>query len=141
FAPGAPPCRRLAVTAMDEGRVDEGRRGPITAGLMLCLFMIAIDTTVVNVALPHMQASLSASPEQITWVITSFIVGMAIATPISGWLGGRVGVKPMMLGCVGLFTLSSVLCGIAQNMPEMVLFRLLQGVTGAPMLPLAQAVL
>ncbi len=121
--------------------VAEGRRGPITAGLMLSTFMIAMDTTVVNVSLPHMQGSLSASPEQITWVLSSFIVAQAVATPISGWLASRVGSKTMLLACMGLFTLSSVLCGMAVNLPQMVLFRVLQGATGAPMGPLAQAVM
>jgi DHA2 family multidrug resistance protein len=117
------------------------RRGPITAGLMIASFMIAIDMTVVNVSLPHMQGELSASPEQITWVLTSFIVATAVMTPLSGWLSARIGMKAMMLWCIGLFTASSVLCGVAANLPQMVIFRILQGVTGAPMLPLSQAVL
>ena len=69
---------------------DARHRGLITAGLMLSMFMISIDTTVINVALPHMQASLSAAPDQITWTITSLIMAMAVATPISGWLGSRL---------------------------------------------------
>jgi DHA2 family multidrug resistance protein len=119
----------------------EGRRGWITAGLMLASFMIALDMTVVNVSLPHMQGNLSASPEQITWVLTSFIVGTAVVTPLSGWLAERLGFKTMLLTCVLLFTGASVLCGAAANLPQMVLFRVLQGLTGAPMLPLSQAVM
>jgi DHA2 family multidrug resistance protein len=120
---------------------DAGRRGVITGGLMLSMFMISIDTTVINVALPHMMASLSASPDQITWTITSLIMAMAVATPISGWLAARLGLKPMLLLCLAMFTLSSVLCGLATSLPQMVLFRVLQGLTGAPMMPLSQTVL
>jgi DHA2 family multidrug resistance protein len=120
---------------------DDRRRGLITAGLMLSMFMISIDTTVINVALPHMQASLSASPDQITWTITSLIMAMAVATPISGWLAARLGLKPMLLLCLTLFTISSLLCGAATSLPMMVLFRVAQGLSGAPMMPLAQTVL
>ncbi len=116
-------------------------RGPITAGLILAQVMGALDVTVVNVALPHMQASLSASPEQITWVITSYMIAMAAATPVAGWLASRFGVKPVLLVCVAGFTITSVLCGIAVTLPEMVLFRTLQGLSIAPMAPVAQAVL
>jgi DHA2 family multidrug resistance protein len=117
------------------------RRGPITAGLMLAVFMISTDASIVNVALPQMQGSLSASAEQITWVLTSFIVAQAMMIPISGWIGDRFGVKVMLLASVGLFTLMSVLCGTATSLPEMVVFRLLQGMSGAPAAPLAQAVM
>jgi DHA2 family multidrug resistance protein len=118
-----------------------GRRGPITVGLMFSMFMISIDTTVVNVCLPQMQASLSAAPDQITWVITSFVLSMAVATPISGWLAARIGLKSMLIGCLLLFTASSVLCGAATSLPELVLFRVLQGIGGGPMLPLSQTAL
>jgi DHA2 family multidrug resistance protein len=121
--------------------LDPGRRGPITVGLMLSSLMIALDMTVVNVSLPHMQGALSASPEQITWVLTSFIVAQAVTTPISGWLSARLGLKTMVLAFASLFTLTSVLCGMATNLPEMVIFRVLQGITGAPMIPLCQTVL
>jgi DHA2 family multidrug resistance protein len=122
-------------------KIDERNRGPITAGLVVSMFMVAIDTTVINVALPHMQASLSASPETITWIITSFIVSMAVATPIAGWLAARVGLKTMLIGSVTLFTISSVACGLATSLPEMVLFRIMQGLTGGPMMPLSQTAL
>ena len=116
-------------------------RGPITIGIMLATVMGALDTTVVNVALPHMQGSLSASPEQITWIITSYIVATAVTMPLSGWLSGRFGLKTMLLVCIAGFTVASVLCGMATSLPEMVLFRLLQGMLAAPLTPLAQAVL
>jgi DHA2 family multidrug resistance protein len=116
-------------------------RGPITLGIMMAAVMSALDTTVVNVALPHMQGSLSASPEQITWVLTSYIVASAVMTPVSGWLAARLGLKLMLLVVVGGFTVASVLCGMATSLPEMVVVRMLQGVLAAPLMPLAQAVL
>jgi DHA2 family multidrug resistance protein len=121
--------------------IEDSRRGLITLGLMAAAFMSLLDTTVVNVAMPHMQGSLSASPEQITWVVTSYIVASAVATPVSGWLAARLGVKPMMLLTVTGFTVTSMLCGVAANMPQMVVFRMLQGVTAAPLNPLCQAIL
>jgi DHA2 family multidrug resistance protein len=116
-------------------------RGPLTFGLLISVFMISVDATMVNVALPMMQGELSASAEQITWVLTSFVVVQAMMIPISGWLAARFGAKPMLLLCVTAFTLVSVLCGIATSLPEMVLFRLLQGISGAPVSTLAQAVM
>jgi DHA2 family multidrug resistance protein len=116
-------------------------RGPITLGLMMATIMSILDTTVVNVALPHMQGSLSASREQITWVITSYIVATAVMTPMSGWLSSRVGLKRLILIAVAGFTVSSMLCGIAADMRQMVIFRVLQGITGAAIAPICQAVL
>jgi DHA2 family multidrug resistance protein len=119
----------------------ESRRGLITAGLMVATFIGALDMTVVNVSLAHMQGSLSASVEQITWVLTSYIVASAMATPLSSWLSTRFGLKTMFLACVGMFTLASLLCGLAVSLPEMVALRALQGIAFAPITPLAQAVL
>jgi DHA2 family multidrug resistance protein len=120
---------------------EPARRGPIAAGLLLAALINGLDMTVVNVSLPHMQASLSASPEQITWVLTFFLTAQAVTTPISGWLAERLGMKTMLLACVALFTLTSMLCAVATSLPQMVVFRALQGVTGAPLVPLSQAVL
>jgi DHA2 family multidrug resistance protein len=116
-------------------------RGPITLGIMMAAVMSALDTTVANVALPHMQGNLSASPEQITWVLTSYIVATAVMTPMTGWLAARLGLKRMLLITVAAFTAISVLCGLATTLPEMVVFRTLQGVAAAPLMPLGQAVL
>jgi DHA2 family multidrug resistance protein len=118
-----------------------GARGPITAGIMLATVMSSLDTTVVNIALPHLQGSLSASPEQITWVLTSYIVATAVTMPISGWLAARVGLKPLLITCIIGFTVTSILCGLATSLPAMVAFRLLQGITAAPIAPLSQTVL
>jgi DHA2 family multidrug resistance protein len=121
--------------------ISAANRGPITAGIMLATVMGALDTTVVNVALPHMLASLSASPERITWVITAYIVATAVTMPVSGWLAARFGAKFILLLTIVGFTVASVLCGLATSLPEIVLFRVLQGAMAAPMMPLGQAVL
>src|ERR1700757_1571031 len=102
-----------------------------TGGLMLATLMVTIDMTIANVALPHMQGSLSASQEQMTWVITSYIVATAIMTPLSGWLSMKIGRKQLFLISAVSFVAMSVLCGMATSLPEMVLFRFLQGVAGA----------
>jgi DHA2 family multidrug resistance protein len=108
---------------------------------MLAVVMQAIDSTIANVALPHMQGSLSASSDQITWVLTSYIVANAIMTPLTGWLSLKIGRKPMFLMAIVSFTFASVLCGVATSLPEMVLFRLMQGMAAAGMMPLSQAAL
>src|SRR5882757_11272597 len=120
---------------------DAKNRWPITISIMLATVMNSLDTTIANVALPHIQGSVSASPEQITWVLTSYIVAAAIMTPLSGWLSDRIGRKRMFLISIGGFTVASMLCGIATSLPEIVLFRVLQGVFGAALIPLSQAVL
>jgi DHA2 family multidrug resistance protein len=108
---------------------------------MLATIMQALDTTIANVALPYMQGSLSATVDQINWVLTSYIVAAAIATPVTGFLEQRLGRKRLFLIAVAGFTAASVLCGIAGSLPEMVAFRLLQGLFGASLVPLSQAVL
>jgi DHA2 family multidrug resistance protein len=113
----------------------------VTVGVMMAVLLQVLDTTIANVALPHMQASLSASQDTINWVLTSYIVSSAIALPISGWLADKVGRKRLLLISVMLFTIASVLCATATSLTEMVLFRALQGVGGAFIVPLAQATL
>jgi MFS transporter, DHA2 family, multidrug resistance protein len=116
-------------------------RGWITVSIMLATFMQGVDTTIANVALPHMQGSLSASQDQIAWVVTSYIVAAAIMTPLTGWLAGRFGIKYVFLISVAGFTLASALCGMATSLAQLVIYRLLQGVCGAALVPLSQAVL
>lgn len=118
-----------------------GRRLIVTVGIMAAVLLQVLDTTIANVALPHMQADLSASQDQINWVLTSYIVSSAIALPISGWLADRVGRKRLLLISVVVFTIASVLCATATALGEMVAFRALQGVGGAFIVPLAQATL
>ena len=108
---------------------------------MLATFMQGVDTTIANVALPHMQGSLSAAQDQIAWVVTSYIVAAAIMTPLTGWLAGRFGIKYVFLISVIGFTLASALCGAATSLSQLVVYRLLQGVCGAALVPLSQAVL
>lgn len=117
------------------------RRTLITVCAMTATIMQALDTTIANVALPYMQGSLSASLDQINWVLTSYIVAAAIMTAPMGWLADRFGRKKLFIVCVAGFTGASLLCALAQNIEQMVLFRLLQGMAGAALVPLSQAVL
>src|SRR5579863_8082292 len=116
-------------------------RGFITVSIMLATIMQALDTTIANVALPYMQGSLSAAQDQITWILTSYIVAAAIMTPVTGWITGRLGLKRVFLVSIAGFTVASMLCGGATTLGEMVVYRLLQGVFGAALVPLSQAVL
>ncbi|HUB96910.1 MAG TPA: DHA2 family efflux MFS transporter permease subunit [Stellaceae bacterium] len=122
----------------------EGRpanRGFVTVCVMLATIMQALDTSIANVALPHMQGSLGATQDQIAWVLTSYIVAAAVATPLTGWLAGRYGRKRLFLAAIIGFTVSSLLCGVAQSLTEIVIDRLLQGVFGAALVPVSQAIL
>ena len=118
-----------------------GERLIVTVGVMMAVLLQVLDTTIANVALPHMQASLSATQDTINWVLTSYIVSSAIALPISGWLADKVGRKRLLLISVAGFTIASVLCATATSLAEMVMFRAFQGVSGAFIVPLAQATL
>jgi len=115
--------------------------GLITASIMLATIMQALDTTIANVALPHMQGSLSATQDQISWVLTSYIVAAAIMTPPTGFLAARFGRKRLFATMVTGFTIASMLCGAATSLEQIVVFRLLQGIFGAGLVPLSQAVL
>jgi len=117
------------------------RRMLITVCAMTATIMQALDTTIANVALPYMQGSLSASLDQINWVLTSYIVAAAIMTAPIGWIADRFGRKKLFIVCVAGFTVASFLCALAQNIEQMVLFRLLQGMAGAALVPLSQSVL
>ncbi len=118
-----------------------GQRVIVTIGVMLAVLLQVLDTTIANVALPHMSASLGATQESINWVLTSYIIASAIALPMSGWLADRVGRKRLLIISVILFTAASVLAATATTLLEMVAFRALQGVGGAFIVPLAQATL
>jgi len=113
----------------------------ITVCAMTATIMQALDTTIANVALPYMQGSLSASLDQINWVLTSYIVAAAIMTAPVGWMADRFGRKKLFIVCVTGFTVASLLCALAQNIEQMVLFRLLQGMAGAALVPLSQSAL
>jgi MFS transporter, DHA2 family, multidrug resistance protein len=118
-----------------------GHRGLITLCVMGASVMQALDTTIANVALPHIQGSLSSTQEQMSWVLTSYIVATAIMTPLTGWLAGRLGRRRVFLFSVLGFTVASALCGLAQSLPEIVVARALQGICGAALIPMSQAVL
>src|SRR5438874_11564329 len=113
----------------------------ITLSIMLANIMQGVDNTILNVALPHVQGSLSASLDQIAWALTSYIVCAAIMMPLTGWLAGRFGIKYIFLVSVIGFTLASALCGMASSLGGPVFFRALQGVAGAGLIPLSQATL
>ena len=120
---------------------DIRNRIPITGALMLATLMNTLDSTIANVALPHIQGSVSAAQDQITWVLTSYIIATAIMTPLSGWLSQRIGRKPMFLFSIAAFTAASVLCGTATSLLQIVIYRVIQGFAGASLMPLSQAVM
>jgi len=128
-------------TANAIGAPVVANRGAITACVILAVIMQALDTTIANVALPYIQGSVSASADQINWVLTSYIVAAAVMTPPSGYLANRFGRKRILLVAITGFVVASVLCGFAQSLPQIVGFRLLQGFFGAALVPLSQSIL
>ena len=124
------------------GRFLDGfTRVAVTVCVILATLMQALDTTIANVALPYMQGSVSASQDQIAWVLTSYIVAAAIMTPPTGYLAGRFGLRRLFLVSIAGFTVASVLCGFSQSLVQIVLFRVMQGLFGAALVPLSQTVL
>jgi DHA2 family multidrug resistance protein len=113
----------------------------VLIGSMAGVLMQALDTTIANVALPYMEGSLSASRDQVTWVLTSYIIAAAIMTAPVGWLAARFGKKNFLITSIAGFTVASMLCGASQSLEQMVLFRIIQGVFGAALGPLSQAVM
>lgn len=131
--PAAPPAGQAALPVRNKGL--------LTFGVMLATIMQILDTTIANVALPHMQTSLGATADTITWVLTSYIVASAIAIPITGWVSDRIGSRNLFLISIVGFIVASALCGAAQSLEQMVLFRILQGIAAAFMNPLSQTVM
>jgi DHA2 family multidrug resistance protein len=113
----------------------------IAVVVALGAFMEVLDTSIANVALPYMAGNLGASNDQSTWVLTSYLVSNAIILPISGWLAGALGRKRFFMSCLGIFTVSSLLCGLAPSLGLLLLFRVLQGAGGGGLQPMAQAIL
>jgi MFS transporter, DHA2 family, multidrug resistance protein len=111
----------------------------VVIGVMTASLLQILDTTIANVAIPHMQAALGATPDEISWVLTSYIVASAVAMPITGWLADRIGSRRLFILSTAGFVFASMLCGMAQNITQMVLFRALQGAAGAFISPLSQA--
>src|SRR6202167_6152329 len=104
-------------------------------------FMEVLDTSIANVSLPYMAGNLGASNDESTWILTSYLVSNAIVLPISGWFAGVFGRKRFFMICLTIFTLSSLLCGIAPSLGAIILFRILQGAGGGGLQPMAQAIL
>ena len=128
-----------AAATVSQPTVVVKNKGMLTLAIMVAVIMQVLDTTIANVALPHMRASLGASQDEINWVLTSYIVAAAIATPLTGWFSDRLGRHNLMLIAVVGFTGASLLCGVATSLPQMVIFRVMQGIFGAVLVPLAQA--
>src|ERR1700747_205957 len=124
-----------------EPAADGGNRAAITVCVILATLMQALDTTIANVALPYMQGSVSATQDQIDWVLTSYIVAAAIMTPPTGFLAARFGLKRLFIVAIAGFPVTSMLCGMAQTLAQIVLFRVMQGGFGAALVPLSQTVL
>ena len=135
------PSTDAAEPMEERAALHTTNRPLLTLGVMAATIMQILDSTIANVALPHMQASLSATADTITWVLTSYIVASAVAIPMTGWLSDWIGSRNLFLFAVVGFVLSSMLCGLATSLPEMVAFRLLQGITAAFMNPLSQTVM
>lgn len=125
----------------DEPHLHTDNQPILVIGIMAASLLQILDTTIANVAIPHMQTSLGATVETVTWVLTSYIIASAVALPMTGWLADRIGARRLFIGSVAGFIIASMLCGAAQNLEEMVLFRALQGVAGAFIAPLSQAFL
>ncbi|MGH7011635.1 MAG: MFS transporter, partial [Caulobacteraceae bacterium] len=120
---------------------DIANRTPIIISLMLATLMTTLDSTIANVALPHIEGSVGAAPDQITWVLTSYIIATAIMIPLSGWLSVKVGRKLLFIISIAGFTGASMLVGISTSVSQIVVFRFLQGLFGAALMPLSQAVM
>jgi DHA2 family multidrug resistance protein len=113
----------------------------ITLTVMMAVFMEVLDTSIANIALPHVAGSLSATPEEATWILTSYLVANAIVLPMTGWLGNQFGRKRVLLACIFMFTFASALCGMAWDLPTLVMARILQGFGGGAMVPIAQSIM
>lgn len=135
-----PEGTNVAGTA-DEATVKVDSVPLVYIGVLLAAVLQVLDTTIANVAIPHMQSSLGATQETVLWVLTSYIVASAIALPTAGWLSARFGARKLLLVSTAAFIGSSMLCGLATNLEQMVLFRVIQGATGAFLMPLSQTIL
>lgn len=130
-----------SATPEQDAPISALRRWAITVTVMTVTVMQVLDVTVINVALPHMQGSLSAGVDEISWVLTSYLAANAVVLPATGWLAGILGRKRFFLLCTVGFTLASALCGIAPNLNVLLLARVLQGIAGGPLMPLSQAIM
>src|SRR5205814_9682301 len=125
---------------MNDFQITPARRWAITLSVMMVTVMQVLDTSVTNAALPHMQGSMPAGIEEMSWVVTSYLAANAVAIPATGWLSARFGRRRLFLICTVLFTVSSFLSGIAPNLEFLVAMRVFQGLGGGPVSPMAQAI-
>jgi DHA2 family multidrug resistance protein len=139
----APPAPAAAAppAPLAEAPLGAIRKWTITGSVMFVTVMQVLDVTVTNVALPHIQGSLSAGVDEVSWVLTSYLAANAVILPATGWLAGALGRKRFFLACTVVFTLASVLCGLAPNITTLLLARMLQGIGGGPLMPLSQAIM
>ena len=135
----ARPRRGQPAALEDVAHLEVRNRALLIVGIMTASLLQVLDITIANVAIPHMQSSLGAGPDSISWVLTSYIIASAVAMPITGWLADRIGSRRLFLISVTLFVGASMLCGLAQNLEEMVLLRAPQGIGGAFIAPLSQS--
>lgn len=140
-SPPEPPRPQPAPAGGGGAALPVKYKGLLTLGVMMATIMQILDTTIANVAIPHMQASLGATRDTVNWVLTSYIVASAIAIPITGWLSDRIGSRNLFLISTVGFVIASAMCGAAQTLEEMVAFRILQGITAAFLNPLSQTVM
>src|SRR6266852_5564402 len=130
-----------SMTADPEAPLTAARRWMITAAVMIVTVTQVLDTTVTNVALPHIQGALSAAVDEVSWVLTSYLAANAVVLPATGWLASVLGRKRLFLICTVMFTLASALCGLAPNIETLIVARILQGLGGGPLMPLSQAIM
>lgn len=128
-------------SAGDRAVLPTRHHGVAVAGIMLATILPLLDTTIANVAIPHMQSALGATPESIMWMLTSYMIAHAIGMPLTGWLAERIGARRLFLLSTTSFIITSMLCGIAMSLEAMVIFRSLQGLSGAFILPLSQSLM
>lgn len=137
--PERPDLTAQHAAGSDEAQLPVANHMLLIVGIMAASLMQILDTTIANVAIPHMQSTLGATADTVTWVLTSYIIASAVAMPITGWLADRIGARRLFIFSVAGFIIASMMCGAAQNLEEMVLFRALQGVAGAFIAPLSQS--
>ncbi|MGW8258089.1 MAG: MFS transporter, partial [Thermoguttaceae bacterium] len=132
-----------AILLTDEGSTWQPSVNPwiIAGSVMLATFLEVLDTSVANVALPHIAGNLSASTDEATWVLTSYLIANAIVLPMTGWLSAFFGRKRFLMGCIFLFTLSSAACGAATGLGMLIVSRVIQGAAGGGLQPMSQAIL
>ena len=137
----AAAARDAAAAGALDAPVPVALRWAVTATVMTVTIMQVLDITVINVALPHIQGSLSAGVDEVSWVLTSYLAANAVVLPATGWLAGVLGRKRLFLLCTAAFTASSALCGLAPNLNVLLIARILQGISGGPLMPLSQAIM